>query len=166
MTLFRGLPTKTLEQRKELEFLYITLHLHSKTLHYYHMLIHFSNLTNLSAAAILCLYIPLRHQEIPALLRLSFPLVGIIVLIICFWWSYDVVLLIRASEEVLEKLKSFDHNWRENGISDIQRLRYLKRAKACRPVNIPIGTFGEFSLDVPVIMWDEILNQLLFLLSF
>ena len=164
--LFRGVRAVTLEQRKELEFLYITLYLHTKTLHYYHMLIHFSNLTNLSAAAILCMYIPIQHHEVPAFLRLCFFLVGVIVLIICFWWSYDVVLLIRASEEVLEKLRSFDHNWRENGISDIQRLRYLKRAKACRPVGIPIGAFGEFSLDVPVIMWDEILNQLLFLLSF
>ena len=130
------------------------------------MLAHFSNLVNMSAGAILCLYIPIRHHEIPALLRLCFPLVGIVIVVVSFWWSYDVVLLTRASEDVLGKLRSFDYNWRENGISDIQRLRYLKRAKACRPVNIPIGTFGEFSLDVPVIMWDEILNQLLFLLSF
>ena len=130
------------------------------------MLVHFTNLVNLSAGAILCLYIPIRHHEVPALLRLCFLLVAAIILGVTFWWSYDVVLLTRASEEVLEKLKSFDKNWREHGVSDLQRLRYLKRAKACRPVDIPIGIFGEFSLDVPVIMWDEILNQLLFLLSF
>ena len=146
--------------------MYILLYLHTKTLHYFHMLIHFPNVVNLSAGAILCLYIPIRHHEVPALLRLCFLLVGAIILGVAFWWSYDVVLLMRASEEVLENLKAFDENWRKKGISDVQRLRFLKRAKACRPAAIPIGTFGEFSLDVPVIMWDVILNQLLLLLSF
>ena len=158
--------TTTLEQRKELELLYITLEVHTKIVRNYHVIINFSNLINLGGAIVLCLYIPLRHPEVPALLNLCFLLVGIIVLGVCLWWSYDVVLLIRASEDVLGKLKTFDGNWREKGISDLQRLRFLKRAKACRPVDVPIGIFGEFSLDVPVIMWDEILNQLLFLLSF
>ena len=41
-----------------------------------------------------------------------------------------------------------------------------KRGKATRPLNYRIGEFMEFSLDVPMGIWDEILNQLVFLLSF
>ena len=76
--------TTTLEQRKELELLYITLEVHTKIVRNYHVIINFSNLINLGGAIVLCLYIPLRHPEVPALLNLCF-LLGIIVLGVCFW---------------------------------------------------------------------------------
>lgn len=120
---------------------------------------------NCGCGLIICLYIPIQHPEVPLALNACFLWVGAVILTIIFWGSYDFVLVIRASEEVIGKLASFD-NRRDSGISGLQRQRFLKRAKACRPLEVPIGTFGEFSLEVPVIWWDEILNQLLFLLSF
>ena len=91
---------------------------------------------------------------------------GAVTLGVVFWLSFDIVLVVRGSEEVLGKLRDFGVNWRETEVSDLQRLRCLKTAKACRPLRVPVGIFGELSFDIPVIMWDEILNQLLFLLSF
>ena len=137
-----------------------------KIYHYWASILLFPILVNFGLAVIICLYIPLGRPEVPAWLSFCFLFEAIVVFGVIFWVAYDIALIGRACEEVLGKLKSFDEGWRGNGISDLQRSRFIKRARACRPIQIPIGSFGEFSLDVPVIMWDEILNQLLFLLNF
>ena len=158
--------TARLDDRRTVESLYVTLEVQMKMYYYWSYIITFPLLVNFGFAVIICLYVPLGRPEVPAWLSFSFLLVGATSVGVIFVWTYDIVLVGRASEEVLGKLKSFHVDWRERGISDLQRRRFLKRAKACRPIQIPIGSFGDVSLDVPVIMWDEILNQLLFLLSF
>ena len=149
-----------------MEFLYVTLEVQTKIYHPWVFILLFPLLVNFGLAVIICLYIPLGRPEVPAWLSFCFLFVAAVILGVIFWAAYDIVSLSRGSEEVLGKLKTFNEGWRENGITDLQRIRFLKRAKACRPIEVPIGGFGEMSLDVPVIMWDEILNQLLFLLSF
>ena len=154
------------EERREVECLYVTLEVQMKIYLYWAFVIMFPFLFNMGVGAIICLYIPLGLPESPAWLSFCFLFLAAVILGVVFWMAYDMVLVARASEEVLRRIKSFNEHWRENGISDLQRLGLLKRAKAMRPIGVPIGEFGEMSLDVPVIMWDEILNQLLFLLSF
>ena len=150
-----------------MEFLYVTLEVQMKIYHYWALIVWFPLLLNFGIAVIICLYIPIGRPEVPAWLSLCFLFVAATIIGVVFWITYDIVLVARASEEVLGKLRTFDEPyWREKSVSSLLRSQFLKRAKACRPIEIPIGTFGEFSLDVPVIMWDEILNQLLFLLSF
>ena len=163
---YRGASTKTLEDRKVLEFLYILLEVHMKMYQRWIAIVLLPSLFNAACGVVICLYIPIRHPEVSLAVNISLLLIGAIIVAVIFWASYDQVVVIRASEEVRGKLTTFQENWRESGMSELQRLRFLKRAKACRAVEVPIGSFGEFSLDVPVIMWDEILNQLLFLLSF
>ena len=141
------------------------LEIHMKIFRCWLLIVWFPLLVNFGWAIIICLYIPLGRPEIPAWLKVCFLFVAAVSLGVIFWAVYDMVLIARASEEVLGKLKTFDGGWREAGISNLQRLRFVKRAKACRPLDIPVGTFGDVSLGVPVIMWDEILNQLIFLLS-
>ena len=157
---------RTLDQRRKVEFMYVVLEVHLKILRHWIAIVLFPTLVNAGGGVVICLYIPIRHPEVPLLLNICFLVVAAILLAVIFGTSYDAVLVIRGVEDLLGKLKTFDAGGREDGISDLQRSRLLKRAKACRPMEVPIGTFGEFSLDVPVIMWDEILNQLLFLLSF
>ena len=131
-TIFRGASMQaTLEQRKKLEFLYVLVETLVRTIRRWYVLVMFPDLVNFAGGAILCLYTPIRHPEVPAILNLCFLLVGIVILGVLFWLSYDIVLVVRGSEEVLGKLRTFGVNWRENGISDLQRLRCLKRAKAC-----------------------------------
>lgn len=111
---------------------------------------------------VLCLYIPIKHPEIPAILSGSFFVVGLVTQGVIFWTSYDIVQVIRASEQVMGQLHSISSRNKQ-----LEYLRYFsKRSKALWPVNLPIGSFGKFSIEVPIIMWDEILNQLLFLLGF
>ena len=46
-----------------------------------------------------------------------------------------------------------------------QKVSYLLKARATRALEYRMGDFGSFSLNVPVVLWEEIWNQLLFLLS-
>ena len=41
----------------------------------------------------------------------------------------------------------------------------IMRAKALRPTVITVGNFTEFSMNVTVGVWDEMVNQLLFVLT-
>ena len=41
----------------------------------------------------------------------------------------------------------------------------VRRSGALRPMCVPIGEFAEMSLEVMVTIWEELLSQLLFLLS-
>ena len=47
----------------------------------------------------------------------------------------------------------------------MERMAALKRAKALRHTYGNVGIVAEYSIDVPVGVWDEILNQILFLLT-
>ena len=166
MNLCRSAATTGTNERREVERLYIVLEVHIKMFRCWMTIVFFPVLVNFGCAVIICLYIPLGRPEVPAWLSFCFLFVAVVSLGVIFWMVYDMVLIARASDDVLGKLKTFTGDSGENGISDLQRLGFVKRAKACRPIEIPIGTFGDASLDVPVIMMDEILNQLLFLLSF
>ena len=73
---------------------------------------------------------------------------------------------IRASEAVVAALTSVKYeNHGDIGLSSIIRKYIVKRGQATRPLSSRLGEFTEFSLGVPVGL-NEILNQLLLLLSF
>ena len=46
-----------------------------------------------------------------------------------------------------------------------ERTYFGRKARATKALGFRMGNVGNFSLDVPVVMWEEIWNQLLFLLS-
>ena len=69
----------TLEFRKELEFLYVVVETQVKGIRPWYVLVVFPSLVNFAIGAILCLYIPIRHPEVPAILNLCFLLVGVII---------------------------------------------------------------------------------------
>ena len=83
---------------------------------------------------------------------------------IVFWLSTDVVAITRKSEDLVGTLRS-ETSECFMSLPKNEKKACLKRAKSLRAVEIPVGNFGEFSLNVPIRMWDKILNQVLFLLS-
>ena len=165
MEFYRSAPITNMQEREELEFLYIVLEVQTKIFRRWGTIFVFPALVNFGCGAILCLYIPIKYTEVPTIFNFCFLFVAAVILGVVFWLSFDTVLVIRGTEELLGKLRTLDRAGRERRVTDLTQLRFLKRAKACRPLEIPVGSFGEFSLEVPVIMGDEILNQLLFLLS-
>ena len=163
--IYRNASTTNLDERKELEFWYIVLEVQTKIFRRWATVVIFPALVNFGCGSILCIYIPIKYTEVPAIFNFCFLFVGAVILGVIYWLSYDIVLVIRGTEELLGRLRTFHRRATEHRARDLTQLRFLKRSQACRPLEIPVGTFGEFSLDVPVIMGDEILNQLLFLLS-
>ena len=154
--------TEHLRALKLLEHLYVVIQIHSQHIQRWMQICVFPLLMTIGGGVVLCLYIPIKHTELPLILSGSFLVVGLSVQGVLFWTSYDIVIAIRASEHVIGRLQSIS-----SGKKQLDSFRDIsKRCKAHRPVNIPIGSFGAFSIEVPIIMWDEILNQLLFLLGF
>lgn len=75
----------------------------------------------------------------------------------------------KASEALIGTLTMTPGGARnEYGISGPQELKkyIVRKRKATRAMNFRLGDFMEFSLDVPIGIWDDILNQELFVLSF
>lgn len=82
-----------------------------------------------------------------------------------FWTSYQIISVVRASEEVIEALRSTVTDGYSRAPPELRKY-IVKKGKATRALYYRVGNFSDFSLDVPVGIWDEIINQLLFLLSF
>ena len=84
--------------------------------------------------------------------------------VILFDLCIDGIMVIRASEESLGILRCREEEYFLR-IPIHERAAMLKRAKALRPAFFNVGSFSEFNVNVPIGTWDEIVNQLLFLLT-
>ena len=94
-----------------------------------------------------------------------FPLLAFDAMFAVSWLVYDGVMVKRTGETVLGKLQSQSEPfyWR---LSLDQRKELSRRARALRPVKLSFGNFADASLEVLANIWDEVFNQLLFLLTF
>ena len=96
---------------------------------------------------------------------LNYPSSGIVVLGVIGWLSYDVVHLTKVSEGILGTLQSREFSYRLP-VADSDKHALIKRARALRPVLLSMGEFGEYTLQLPVALWEEVLNVLMFVLAF
>ena len=81
------------------------------------------------------------------------------------WVCYDGVRIMRAPGEVIDGL------WLANAgylcaLPRAVRIQVLKRAKVMREIEFAVGEFTIVTLNLPIAVWEEVLNQVLFLLSF
>ena len=123
-----------------------------------------------TSTIIICFYVTIRPDNVPFWLVVVVFYIGITLFGIVFWACYQTILVIRGSEDIIRALTSLEiGDWKEGrlGVTPMRLKKYIvTRGKATRPVNYRIGEFNDFTLDVPIGIWDEILNQLLFLLTF
>ena len=119
----------------------------------------------LSIAIIACLFTSIRHTELPILTYLMFPYTAVSVLILLFWVCFEAIKIIRASEAILGTLGALECGT-GNRMTKQEMLYIRKKSKATRTLGYRLGNFGDFSLDVPVGTWEEIVNQLFFLLTY
>ena len=106
----------------------------------------------------------IRRTELPLLLYPLFPYMTAIFTVIMFDICRDDVVSIRVSEDVLSRLRSTAMEYLKQ-MPVLEKLTMLKRAKALRHIYGNVGIVEEYTIDVPVGVWDEILNQILFLLT-
>ena len=70
-------------------------------------------------------------------------------MLIIFWLSYDGVLCIRASEEILRQLLSYEAPYVLQ-MPRAERVKVMKRARVMRVIEFPIGKFADFSINLPI----------------
>ena len=164
---FRLLPIQDIESREHVELLYIHMELFNKIFQIWVRSMLPLSLLSASCAILIQLYITIRHTDIPLIVYAVMPTSASITMVIIFIVSYDIVLVMRSAEGTLLQLQSSDSDYLVQQFPN-KRVRrgIVKRARAMRPISFPLGNFAEYSLTVPVYVWEEILNQLLFLLSF
>ena len=116
------------------------------------------------AAITVLLYVTFRPSGLPLLVYYWFPLVALVSVFIITWLFYDAVGTKRGADEVLANLQSRTAGYYRR-LGPAQKRELLRRSRAIQPVYLDIGQFTEISLEVPMNLWDEVINQLLFLLS-
>ena len=154
-----------MESRAVLERLYNYLQHHHRVVQNWIKLMVPAAILGASLGVIVTTFVSIRYTELPLIFYVFFPYTAFNLMFAIFWVCYDVVhIIVRASEDVMGTLLSQDAKYLRH-MPRAGRLEVLKRARAMRVLEFPIGEFTDFSLTLPVNIWDEILNQVFFLLS-
>ena len=121
-------------------------------------------ITGIGSGIVLLLYLSAKPEGIPPFIHYFVPLIAFATILILSWLWYDVVMLKRESEETMEKLQSKMHKFLWH-LKPAERKYLFRSARALRPASVTIGQFSDMTYEGLVGVWEEILNQFLFLLS-
>ena len=118
----------------------------------------------LRTAIAFCFYVVLRREGIPGWAAAITGYAGLMMGGMFLWHCYEALSGIRLTDDVAQTLMSTKEKYFQRLMPD-QQLYLVKLGKAWRGVRIDFGPFMEFSVEVPLTVLDEVLGQLLFLLS-
>ena len=118
----------------------------------------------LCVCIVVVLYVTCRPSGLPFLIYCVFPVAGALAWLTLFWICYDAVIAKRTCDEALGSLQSRTGTF-FGTLGATEKREMMRRASALQPVYIGLGQFAEMTLEVFLSMSDEILSQLLFLLS-
>ena len=113
---------------------------------------------------VITLYGTCRPTAMPLIIYLAYPLSAVVLLFTLFRVCYVAVVAKRACDDVLGKLQSRTAGYFSR-LAPVEKREMIRRGRALQPVYIGMGEFSEITLEVSMSIWDEILNQLLFLLT-
>ena len=161
--LFRNVDVRSLGSRQRLEQMYVQLEVFNRIGQVWIRFYFPPWLVTLATTVIIAAFFTIRFTQLPLFLYVFFPYIAVILMTLIFWQSYDMFCAIRTSEDVLAVLGRHEAPYFEH-MTRAQRIEKMKRSKAMRPLVFPVAD-SDFSLNLPVSTWDEIINQTLFLLS-
>ena len=118
-----------------------------------------------SSSIIIAIFVTVRYTEIPILIYKGAALIWFSFVIISIWFEFEVLTVIRSLEDIVQMLNNIDQPYFLQ-LPIKLRLYLSKSGKATRPAIFNIGDFTYYSIGVVKSMWDEIINQLIFLLTF
>ena len=118
-----------------------------------------------SGGVVVLLYITIRPYDLHVMIYCWFPLAGVSVMGIVLWTCYDVVIVKRLADELLGRLQEMKCLKFFGQLEKERQMEMLRRGRALRPLSLRVGEYADFSFTVTYNIWDEILNQLLLLLS-
>ena len=163
-SIFRRLPLNDLNDRKLVEDLYITLTVGSKVGHDVAKVLSPAMLLAGCAEITIATFMSLTNLQLWLLLQACYTVGAVVSAGILFDQIYECVSFTQESQQIIERLVSMEQS-HLRGMTRKEREAAVKKAKAFRPVLIPIGGFCNVSMAVLEVSWEEILNQVLFLLS-
>ena len=162
--LCRNIALRDLQSRKLMEELYGTMSVSNKIGNAFAKVITPAMLSAGCMGIIVATFMSLGDLNLPFVLRLFCPFAALAAAGMVFEQIYEGVCFTRKSQEIIARLQSTDQLYLK-GLSRKQKDGLLKRAKAFRPIVVPIGSFCNVSMGVIQVTWDEVLNQILFLFS-
>ena len=110
------------------------------------------------------IYISIRHTDIPVFIYCLFAYTTVLFLVELFDLCRDQMLAVRASENALSRLRSTVHRYLSR-LPMKERMRIAKAGKALHPAFFSVCNYTQFNVNVPVGVWEETLNQTVFLLT-
>ena len=116
------------------------------------------------AGIIVATFMSLTHMQLSFFLQACYAISAVFCVGILFEQIYECVCFTRDSERIIERLLSMEQS-HLRGMTRREMEAVMKRAKAFRPIMIPIGSFCDVTMAVIEVSWEEIMNQVLFLLS-
>ena len=164
MYVYRSLRVVTHAQHLQLEWLYVCGQVYNTNLDVLYKLVVPPGMFNGGPTIVLTWFLTMRYSEVPWYIYMWFPYVAALFTVVLFALCYDGILAIRASEESLSTLRSMEKQYFLR-MPIQERKAMIRRAKAFRPAFFSVGNFTEFNMDVTIGVWDEIVNQLMFLLT-
>lgn len=159
----RDINVRGMQSRRRLEQMYVQLELFNRIAQVWIRFYFPPWLLAVSTGVIIAVFVSIRYTELPFLFYILFPYAGLNIMMLIIWQSYDMLHTIRASEDILGGLWQH-HAPYFQGMTRAERIERMKRSNAMRPLVFPVAD-SEFSLSLPISTWDEIINQILFLLS-
>ena len=153
-----------MESRKFVEDLYTAMSVFNRKLSVYIQIVMVPVVLCGSLGIIFATFLGLRHGDLPTLIYVFNAVSGPAGMLLLFGQIYEGVCVVRASDEIVAELLATDRPYLQ-GMTKRKKMAVLKRAEAFRAVSLPIGSFGHFSMHVVQGLWEEILNQILFLFS-
>ena len=165
LKLCRSVKITDLEVRAKVERVYICFELYNRVCYVWEKFMFPPTIFSVSLTIIVTGFVSIRYTGLPFMYYIFFPNTAFTLMLIIFWLSYDGVLLTRDFEDILGQLWSYEAPYLQS-MPKIERTKVMKRAKAMRVVEVPIGEFADFTIMLPITIWEEVLNQILFLLSF
>ena len=164
MILYRTIRVATHAQHLKLERLYICGQVYNTILDVIYKLVSPPGIFNSGLIIVLTWFLTMRHSQVPWYIYMWFPYIAILFTVVLFALCYDGILAIRASKKVLSILRSNEKQYFLRLPAE-DRKAMMRRAKALRPAFFSVGNFTDFNVDVPIGVWNQIVNQLVFLLT-
>ena len=111
------------------------------------------------------MYLVLRMRDtLPGTTVFIMGYTAFVILVAVFFVSYDIVSVIQGSEDIVKNLQSPQHGYYKMAGPEVKN-GLLQAARALKPLEIPVGNFATFGFGVTQVMYEEVLNELLFLLT-
>ena len=148
----------------KLEWLYVCGQVYNTVLDVWYKLVVPPAFFNGGVTIVIASFLTMRYTHLPWYIYIIFPYVAVLFTVILFALCYDGILAMRESEESLSILRSRQKQYFLR-LPLEERKAMMRRAKALRTTFFSVGNFTEFNMEVPIGVWDEIVNQLMFLLT-